>query len=101
MRKNFPLCISYNFLLILNAGLLTPIRFFLTHYQQLLSQGKSVLLDNRDLRAGVKFKDMDLVGIPIRITVGRGAKDGIVEIKNRENSEVIEVDKNNVLSFIH
>ena len=70
-------------------------------YQQLLSQGKSVLLDNRDLRAGVKFKDMDLVGIPIRITVGRGAKDGIVEIKNRENSEVIEVDKNNVLSFIH
>ena len=70
-------------------------------YRQLLSQGKSVLLDNRDLRAGVKFKDMDLVGIPIRITVGRGAKDGIVEIKNRENSEVIEVDKNNVLSFIH
>ena len=70
-------------------------------YQQLLSQGKSVLLDNRDLRAGVKFKDMDLVGIPIRITVGRGAKDGIVEIKNRENSEVIEVDKHNVLSFIH
>ena len=70
-------------------------------YRQLLSQGKSVLLDNRDLRAGVKFKDMDLVGIPIRITVGRGAKDGIVEIKNRENSEVVEVDKHNVLSFIH
>ncbi len=52
-------------------------------YNQLTEQGYDVILDNRDERPGVKFKDMELIGIPYRITVGRGAKDNIVELKQR------------------
>ena len=52
-------------------------------YQDLLDRGYDVLYDDRDARAGVKFSDADLVGIPVRITVGRDAKDWKVELKNR------------------
>ena len=62
-------------------------------YYELKSRGKEVLLDNRDLRVGVKFKDMDLIGIPKRITVGRKASEGIVEYKERDLSDVLEVEK--------
>lgn len=70
-------------------------------YEELDAQGRNVLLDNRDLRAGIKFKDMDLIGIPIRITVGRGAREGIVEIKMRDTSNVVEINRNQVLNFLH
>lgn len=66
-------------------------------YHELLSRGIDVLLDNRDLRAGVKFKDMDLVGIPKRITVGRKAQEGIVEFKERNSSDVLEIDVKELL----
>ncbi len=57
-------------------------------YQELLSRRVEVLLDDRALRGGVKFKDADLIGIPIRITVGRRALDeGKVEIKLRREKE--------------
>jgi prolyl-tRNA synthetase len=57
-------------------------------YQQLLDKGVEVLLDDRDLRGGVKFKDADLIGIPIRITVGKKAiVDGNVEIKLRTDPQ--------------
>ena len=57
-------------------------------YQQLLDKDVEVLLDDRDLRGGVKFKDADLIGIPIRITVGKKAiADGNVEIKLRTDSQ--------------
>jgi prolyl-tRNA synthetase len=57
-------------------------------YQQLLDKGIEVLLDDRDLRGGVKFKDADLIGIPIRITVGKKAiVDGNVEIKLRNDPQ--------------
>ena len=53
-------------------------------YKQLLDKGIEVLLDDRDERAGVKFKDADLIGIPVRITVGKKAlADGNVELKLR------------------
>jgi prolyl-tRNA synthetase len=53
-------------------------------YKQLLDKGIEVLLDDRDLRAGVKFKDADLIGIPVRITVGKKAlAENNVEIKLR------------------
>lgn len=53
------------------------------------------ILDDRDIRVGVKFKDMDLIGIPIRITVGKYAKDYQVEFKLRteENSQIIDMDQ--------
>jgi prolyl-tRNA synthetase len=57
-------------------------------YQQLLDEGIDVLLDDRVLRGGVKFKDADLIGIPVRVTVGkRSVAEGNVEIKLRCESE--------------
>ena len=52
-------------------------------HDELETAGIEVILDNRDERPGVKFKDMELIGIPYRITVGRGIKDGMVEFKPR------------------
>jgi prolyl-tRNA synthetase len=57
-------------------------------YEKLLNSGMEVLLDDRNVRAGIKFKDADLIGIPVRITIGpEKAKSGIVEIKNRRTGE--------------
>lgn len=56
-------------------------------YDELRSAGIDVLLDDRNERPGVKFKDMELIGIPYRITVGRGIKEGTVELRAREASE--------------
>lgn len=57
-------------------------------YQQLQDAGIEVLYDDRDERAGVKFNDADLIGLPIRLTVGgRGLKNGIVEAKLRRTGE--------------
>ncbi len=55
--------------------------------------GIEVILDDRDERPGVKFKDADLIGIPIRIVVGRSVKDGKVEFKLRweEKAELVEL----------
>lgn len=52
--------------------------------------GLDVLLDDRDERAGVKFKDADLVGIPFRVTVGKKAADGVVEVVTRKPSQVTQ-----------
>lgn len=60
-------------------------------YQDLLSKGIEVLFDNRDERPGVKFKDMDLIGIPLRITVGKKIQDGMVEFKVRATGEQEDV----------
>lgn len=62
------------------------------------AKGIDVVLDDRDVRAGVKFKDMDLIGIPNVIIVGKKASDGIVEYKERKNSEVKEMSFNDVIS---
>lgn len=56
-------------------------------YQQLLAQGAEALLDDRKERPGVKFKDADVLGIPIRITVGKKAAEGAVEFKLRRAQE--------------
>lgn len=56
-------------------------------YDQFISAGIDVLLDDREERPGVKFKDMDLIGIPIRITVGKKATENIVEWKQRRDVE--------------
>ncbi len=54
--------------------------------------GADVLIDDRDERPGVKFKDADLIGIPLRITIGgRGLKEGLLELKWRSQKEVIKV----------
>lgn len=60
-------------------------------YNDLKKQGVEVVLDDRNERPGVKFKDFDLLGIPMRITVGKKASDGIVEYKLRKSEEVKEL----------
>ncbi len=60
-------------------------------YKDLINAGVEVLLDDRKERPGVKFKDADLLGIPVRITVGRGAVNGIVEFKLRKESDKVEI----------
>ncbi|MDR1042586.1 MAG: proline--tRNA ligase [Clostridiales Family XIII bacterium] len=60
-------------------------------YEGLLGEGVEAVLDDREERAGVKFNDADIFGIPIRITVGRKYADGIVEYKLRRESEASEM----------
>ena len=73
-------------------------------YQELKTKGIDVLLDDRKERPGVKFKDMELIGIPYRITVGRGISEGIVELNIRgidEKQELATADAvNKLLSLI-
>lgn len=59
--------------------------------KDLTEAGLQVLVDDRKERAGVKFADSDLIGLPIRVTVGKKSSDGIVEVKIRKTSETLEV----------
>lgn len=68
--------------------------------KQLTAAGYRVLTDDRKERPGVKFADSDLMGIPARITVGKKAGEGIVEIKIRKTGETVEVIKDEVASTI-
>jgi len=70
-----------------------------TLYNELKNNGIDVLLDNRDERPGVKFKDMDLIGIPFRITVGKKVSDNIVEIKERTQKEFSEINIRDVVEY--
>ena len=60
-------------------------------YEKLQKTGVEVVLDDRDERAGVKFKDADLIGFPYRITVGKTINEGLVEFKTRETGEVDKI----------
>lgn len=60
-------------------------------YEELKKAGVEVVLDDRDERAGVKFKDADLIGFPYRVTVGKTINEGLVEYKTRETGEVEKV----------
>jgi prolyl-tRNA synthetase len=72
-----------------------------TVYRQLLDKGIDVLLDDRSLRGGVKFKDADLLGIPIRVTVGqKSLAQGNVEIKLRRESDGEKVPVENAANRI-
>ena len=57
---------------------------------ELSAQGVEVIVDDRDERPGVKFKDADLIGIPVRITVGKKAAEGIVEYRLRSGGDTEE-----------
>lgn len=63
-------------------------------------KGISVILDDRDERAGVKFNDMDLVGIPIRITIGKGYVNEKVELKLRKENESKEISVKDIVKEI-
>ena len=66
--------------------------------------GFEVLYDDRDERPGVKFKDMELIGIPVQITVGKKAQDGMIEIKKRgqEKEEItVELLNKKVIEYLN
>jgi len=70
-------------------------------YKNLLAMGVDSMMDDRDERPGVKFKDCDLIGIPIRVAVGeRGLKEGMVDIKLRTEKEAIRVQKDEVIGKV-
>ncbi|MFC4184566.1 proline--tRNA ligase [Saccharococcus thermophilus] len=69
-------------------------------YEKLGQAGLEVLYDDRPERAGVKFADSDLIGIPIRVTVGKRASEGIVEVKVRQTGEAMEVSVNELIDTI-
>lgn len=68
--------------------------------QKLAAAGYEVLVDDRKERAGVKFADSDLIGIPLRVTIGKKAADGIVEVKIRKTGETIEVKQEELVNTV-
>ena len=70
-------------------------------YESMTNSGIDVLIDDRDARAGVKFADAELIGIPVRITVGpKGIADGVVEVTTRKNSETNLIKIKDVISNV-
>lgn len=69
-------------------------------YDKLNDLGIDTLLDDRNERAGVKFNDMDLIGLPIRITVGKKINDGMVELKTRDGKINEDVSLDDVINKI-
>jgi len=70
-------------------------------YGLLKSYRYDVLLDDRPERAGVKFADADLIGLPVRVTVGKKATEGIVEVKFRQTGETFEWKKEEVIDRLN
>ena len=71
-----------------------------TMYEALLKDGIEVVLDDRDERAGVKFKDADLIGFPYRITVGKSISEGLVEFKIRNLEETIKIEPSQAVELL-
>ena len=69
-------------------------------YNELRDLGIETILDDRDIRPGVKFNDMDLIGIPIRITIGKKIVEHIIELKKRNEEESIETSIFDVIYHI-
>ena len=64
------------------------------------NEGHEVLVDDRNERPGVKFTDAELIGVPIRVTVGKKAADGIVELTIRQTDEMVETKKEDIIETI-
>jgi len=69
-------------------------------YETLTRKGIDVILDDRDTRPGVKFNDADLIGTPIRITIGKKLAEGKVELKLRNNTESTDINKEEIIDKI-
>jgi proline--tRNA ligase len=68
--------------------------------ESLVGAGYEVLVDDRNERVGVKFSDSDLIGLPIRVTVGKKASEGIVEVKIKASGDTIEVHADNLIETL-
>jgi len=70
-------------------------------YRHLAGHGVEVLLDDRDTSPGIKFKDADLIGIPLRVTIGeKNLKKGVVEIRRREDGQTTLVEKDKAVETL-
>jgi prolyl-tRNA synthetase len=69
-------------------------------YEELKRAGLEVLLDDRDERAGVKFKDADLIGVPLRVTVGKKVADGKVELFERASKQSNDIGLDEVAAKV-
>ncbi|MDD7630098.1 MAG: proline--tRNA ligase [bacterium] len=69
-------------------------------YDELMKKNVDTILDDRNERLGVKLNDMDLIGVPYRIVVGKRASEGIVELKRRDNDEILEINVSKILEYI-
>ena len=70
-------------------------------YKELKDRGVDVILDDRDARAGFKFKDADLIGFPLRVVIGHdGLKEGLVELKWREDQDSSNVSRTEVVDVV-
>lgn len=66
-----------------------------------LKENYDVLYDDRKERAGVKFNDADLIGLPVRVVVGKNAAEGIVEVKRRDTGESEDVHVDNLINYVN
>ena len=72
-----------------------------TVYQELLSAGVDVIIDDRDVRPGVMFAEWELIGVPLRLTVGdRGLKEGVIEFQDRRQSEAEKIKVEEASAFV-
>ncbi|MGD0282980.1 MAG: His/Gly/Thr/Pro-type tRNA ligase C-terminal domain-containing protein, partial [Dissulfurispiraceae bacterium] len=70
-------------------------------YRGLIDNSLEVLYDDRDERPGVKFKDADLIGIPVHVIIGeKSLKDNMIEVKNRRTKETLKVQLEDALGTI-
>ncbi len=70
-------------------------------YQALQAQGVDVILDERDTRPGIMFADWELIGAPLRVTLGeRGLKEGIVEIQARRDEQAQRIAQADALAYV-
>ncbi len=70
-------------------------------YEQLTAAGIEVIIDDRAERAGVKFRDAEITGIPFRVTVGkRGLAESVVEVTTRATGETVKVGTGDVLAYL-
>ena len=77
------------------------VNFAETLYNNLEDREIAVLLDDRDERAGVKFNDSELIGVPIRVTIGRGLDNGEVEVTVRKTGDKFVVKADEVEEFVY
>ncbi len=98
----WPISIAPYHVIIIPANLTdaTQMTSAQTLYEELRAAGIETLFDDRDERTGVKFKDADLIGIPVRVVAGKKAGSGVLEVKLRASRQVSEIAADKAVAFI-
>ena len=87
-------------IVIINTKNEDHVKYATDLYNELQDAGIEVILDDRNARAGVKFNDIELIGIPLRITIGRDVEHNEVEFKVRSEEESTKLKRDDILSHI-